>query len=487
MEILGMGAVAGLAILVVVIVAIWAVKSLVIVVPPNRAAVITGRKRTTEDGTQVGYRAVIGGRAFRVPIIETVEWSSLETIKIEIQISNALSKGHIPLNIEAIADVKIASTPEYVFHNAVERLLDKTEEEVQELAKDTLTGSLRGVVATLTPEEVNEDRIKFARAVDEDAHDDLEALGFRLDVLKIQNVSDGKGYLDAIGRERAAVAIKNAKVAEADNESETREREARARQRAEVTEAEAEIEIAEARNRVRVREAELRQEAEAAEKTATVRAEQAEVEAQRELEERRIETERERYEADVVVPARARREAAEEKAKADAAPIRERGQAEAEVLRLLYGEIAEGGDDGLTVFALEKLPELLEIGVGAVDEIDIDRLVVVDGGRGDGLANAANQRVEGAFRFVESFAASLGVDVEDLVRGLTARVRSGDGTGDGRADRAGRAAREEDGTAAPAGSGKSARSAGAEDDPSTGGRGEVTGEAGAATGEPGAG
>ena len=204
MDVLGMGTVAALGLLVVAIVAIWAVKSLVIVVSPNRAGVITGRERVTEDGTTVGYRAVIGGRAFRVPIIETVEWMNLETIKIEIQISNALSKGHIPLNIEAIADVKIASTPEHVFHNAVERLLDKSEEEIQELAKDTLTGSLRGVVATLTPEEVNEDRIKFARAVDEDAHDDLEALGFRLDVLKIQNVSDDKGYLDAIGRERAA-------------------------------------------------------------------------------------------------------------------------------------------------------------------------------------------------------------------------------------------------------------------------------------------
>lgn len=426
MDILGMGTVAAFGLLVVAVVAIWAVKSLVIVVSPNRAGVITGRKRVTEDGTTVGYRTVIGGRAFRIPIIETVEWMNLETIKIEIQISNALSKGHIPLNIEAIADVKIASTPQHVFHNAVERLLDKSEEEVQELAKDTLTGSLRGVVATLTPEEVNEDRIKFARAVDEDAHDDLEALGFRLDVLKIQNVSDDKGYLDAIGRERAAVAIKNAKVAEADNESETREREAAALQRAEVAEADADITIAEAHNQVRVRQAELDQEGESAERTAKVRAEQAEVEAQREMEQRRVEKERERYRADVVVPAQAEREAAEEEAKADAAPIRERGKAEAEVLALLNREVAEGGDTGLTVFALEKLPDLLEIGTEAVEGMDIDRLVVVDSGDGRGVANAANQRVNGAYGFLERMAASVGVDVEELVRGLMARVASGE-------------------------------------------------------------
>ena len=436
MDILGMGTLAALGLLFVAIVAIWAVKSLVIVVSPNRAAVITGRKRVTEDGTTVGYRAVIGGRAFRIPIIETVEWMNLETIKIEIQISNALSKGHIPLNIEAIADVKIASTPEHVFHNAVERLLDKSEEEIQELAKDTLIGSLRGVVATLTPEEVNEDRIKFARAVDEDAHDDLEALGFRLDVLKIQNVSDDKGYLDAIGRERAAVAIKNAKVAEADNESETREREAAARQRAEVAEADADIKIAEAHNQVRVRQAELDQEGESAERTARVRAEQAEVEAQKEMEARRVEKERERYRADVVVPAQAQREAAEEEARADAAPIRERGKAEAEVLNLLNREVKEGGDEGMAVFALEKLPDLLHIGADAVEGVDIDRLVVVDSGDGRGLANAANQRVNGAYGFLERMAASVGVDVEELIQGLMARIRderSDEAGGDGRA------------------------------------------------------
>jgi flotillin len=427
MEILGGGAVAALAVLAVLVVAVWAVKSLIIVVPPNQAAVITGRKRQTDAGETLGYRSVIGGRSFRVPIIETVEWMNLETIPIEIQVTNALSKGHIPLNIDAIADVKIASEPEPVFNNAVERLLDKSEAEVMELAKDTLMGSLRGVVATLTPEEVNEDRIKFAKAVNEDAHDDLEALGFRLDVLKIQNVSDDKGYLDAIGRERAAVAIRDAEIAEADNEAETRERQARARQRAEVAEAEADIEIAEAENRYRVRQAELDQEGESAERTSRVRAEQAEVEAQRQLEQERVETERERYRADVVVPAQAQREAAEEDARAEAAPIRERGKAEAEVLRLLLEEVREGGEQGLAVFLAEKLPELLGTAVDAIDDVDIERLVVVDGPEGRGVANAANQRLNGAYATIERLCSSLGLDIERVLASAVSHLEEDDG------------------------------------------------------------
>ena len=65
--------------------------------------------------------------------------------------------------MEAIANVKVASEPEWVFNNAVERLLGKTEDEVRELAQDTLTGNLRGVLATLTPEAVNEDRLGSPR------------------------------------------------------------------------------------------------------------------------------------------------------------------------------------------------------------------------------------------------------------------------------------------------------------------------------------
>ena len=185
----------------VVLVAIITIKNLIVIVPPNRAAVITGRNRMLTDGQAVGYRSISGGRTLRIPIIETVQHMNLETIPIEVSVNNAFSKGNIPLSVEAIANVKIASEPEWVFNNSVERLLGKTEEEVRELAQDTLTGNLRGVLATLTPEAVNEDRLGFAKALAEDAGEDLASLGFHLDVLKIQNVSDERGYLDAIGRD----------------------------------------------------------------------------------------------------------------------------------------------------------------------------------------------------------------------------------------------------------------------------------------------
>ena len=409
---------------VAAMVAVITVRALIVIVPPNRAAVITGRNRLLTDGEQVGYRSVIGNRTLRVPIIETVQHMNLETFPIEISVSNAFSKGNIPLNVEAIANVKIASDPDAVFHNAVERLLGKTEAEITALAKDTLMGNLRGVVATLTPEEVNEDRLGFAKALADEAGEDLARLGFHLDVLKIQNVHDERGYLEAIGRKKAAEAVRDAEIAEADAEADTRERQASARQRAEVMESEANIEIAEARNKLRVREAQLGQEAEIAERTAKVKAEEAEVEAQRELEARRVLREQERLRADVVEPANAAREAAKAEAAAEAAPILERGKAQVEVLRRLYEQIATGGDQALAVFLAEKLPELMEISVEAVKGVDIDRVVVMDGGDGEAVSGAVNQRVRGALGTVEGVAAALGLDIEEVLKAANRKAMS---------------------------------------------------------------
>ncbi len=429
-QLVGFGVLA-FALVIAAIVAILTIQRLMVIVPPNTASIITGRRRRLTDGSDVGYRTVIGGRTLRIPIIEVVDYMSLETIPIEISVSNAFSKGNIPLNIEAIANVKIASEPETVFTNAVERLMGKSEDEIRALAKDTLMGNLRGVLATLTPEEVNEDRLGFARALFEDAGEDLAALGFHLDVLKIQNVSDERGYLEAIGREKAAQAVKDAEIAEAVARADTREQQAEASRRAEVTEAAANIKIAEAQNQLRVRQAQLDQEAEIAEKTAVVRAEEAEVEAQKALEQRRVEREQERLRADVIAPAQARRDAAFAEAEGEAAPILERGRAQVEVLRLLYDKIREGGDQAFAVFMAEKLPELLRTSIDAVSGVDIERLVVMDSGDGTAVGNAVNQKLKGAFSTLESVSQAIGIDVQGVLQDAATRVRGTAASDDG--------------------------------------------------------
>lgn len=398
------------------------IRALIVIVPPNSAAIITGRSRALTDGRGVGYRTVIGGRTLRVPLIEEVAYMHLATIPIELMVANAFSKGGIPLSVQAVANVKVASEPETTFNNGVERLLGKSVAEIEELAKETLSANLRGVLSTLTPEEVNEDRLKFAAELLQEADQDLQKLGLQLDTLKIQNVTDDVGYLAAVGRGKTAQVLKSAQIAEAQNQAETKQRQAEAMQIAEVSKAQADMAVAAARNELRVKQAELNRLAETAERVAQVEAQRAEVEAQQELESQRVELQKRRLLADVVEPAEAARKAAELHARAEAAPILENGKAQVEVLRLLYSEIAKGGDQAFAVFMAEKYPALLGTAVEAVKGIDIDRIVVMDGGNGEGIANVAGQRINAAYKTLEGLGSALGIDIQEVLQNASRRL-----------------------------------------------------------------
>src|SRR5687768_16545874 len=398
------------------------IRALIVIVPPNSAAIITGRSRQLADGRGVGYRTVIGGRTLRVPIIEDVSYMHLATIPIELMVSNAFSKGGIPLSVQAIANVKVASEPETPVSSGAARRRRQHVGEIEARARETLSANLRGVLATRTPEEGNEDRLKFAAELLQEADQDLQKLGLQLDTLKIQNVTDDVGYLAAVGRAKTAQVLKGAQIAEAQNQAETKQRQAEAMQVAELSKTPADIAVAAARNEFRVKQAELNRLAETAERVAQVEAQRAEVEAQQNLESQRVELQKRRLLADVVEPAEAHRKAAELQARADAAPILENGKAQVEVLRLLYSQISNAGEQGFAVFMAEKLPQLLGTDVEAVKGIDIDRIVIMDGGAGDGVANAANQKINAAYKTLEGLGSAMGIDIQTLLQNASKRI-----------------------------------------------------------------
>jgi flotillin len=406
------GGVAGAALLVLLV----TLKHFIVLVRPNMVAVITGRDGDEEKK----YRFVSGGRTFRVPLIQDVSYLPLMTMSIPVDVKDAPSKGYIPLHVRAIANVKIASTPSEALHAAAERLLGMRMEQMSSLAEETLTANLRGVLSRMTPEEVNYDREAFEREIASEAKMELLRLGFALDNFKIQQISDNAGYLDAVGKVKTAEVVKNAAVAQAQQLSETQQREAEARQAAEVARAQAALAIAEAQNLLRVRQAELNREAETAERTAAVMAHKAEVVAQQALEIERIELQRKRLQADIVEPAEAQRKQAEQLAAAEAAPIRESGRAQAEVLELLFAQISRGGADGMKVFMAEKLREMLPIVVETAKDIDVERLVIVDSGDGSGVASAANQRANAAYGLLEGLASRFGLNIDSIIQGVVA-------------------------------------------------------------------
>jgi flotillin len=390
---------------------IYAVRSLIVICLPNEMVVITGRQRVTSDGREIGYRLLHGGRTLRIPIVERVSRIDLTTIPIEVTVRNAYSKGGIPLIVQGIANVKI-SARDPISHNAVERLLDKPFEELMHIAKDTLEGNLRGVLATLTPEEANEDRLKFAHRLIEEADEDLRKLGLELDTLKIQNLTDDVNYLDSIGRQQTADILKKARVAEAQRTSEAEQTEASARQAAQVAAIQADLAITEENNRLRVRRAELDGLALAREAEAKVAGEKARVVAEQALQQERIGLEQRRLEADVLLPAQADREAAEQRAKGIAATITEDGKARLYVLDQTIKLYQQAGTEAERIFILNMLPDIIREIAKSVEGIDIDKVTVIDsGGRGTGVASAAGQLPEAIIKITEQIETATGVNI----------------------------------------------------------------------------
>ena len=435
----------GVSIGLIVLIGMIVISRYLLIAHPNEVIILTGRKRELSDGSIVGYRTVQGGRAIRIPVIEKAARMSLETIPMELAVKNAYSKGGIPLSVDAIANIKVDST-EPTIGNAVERFLDKPLAQIHEMAKDTLEGNLRGVLATLTPEEVNEDRLKFAGSLIDEAENDLQQLGLQLDTLKIQNVADEAGYLDSIGRKKTAEVISSARKAEAEKTSEAEEAEAGARQRAEVAKAMAEQEIkaaqitaerevkmaqavadqkvAEENNNLRVKEAELEKVAVIKEQEAQVAGEKAKAQYEQEVEEERIVLQQKRLMADVIEPARAKKEAKELEAVGEAAKIIEDGKANLQVLAEMVKTYQSAGGEGEKIFMLNMLPDIISQLVDTVNNVNIEKVSVIDSGNGKsggGVGNFVNQLPGAVISLTEQIENATGVNILSHFKGNGAK------------------------------------------------------------------
>ena len=397
----------GLAVLVLLIVLVVAVSRLIVVVPPNRIAVFSGSK-TGDDG----YEVIVGGKRVRRPIVERVDWMDLSTIAIDVSVTNAYSKGTIPLNVQGVGNIKVSSQPG-IRDNAIERFLGKPIQEIAQIAKETLEANLRGVLATLTPEEVNEDRLKFATTLIDEADDDMKTLGLELDVLKIQNVTDEVGYLESVGRRQTAMVLKDARVTEADRRAEAEVSEAESRRRAETARLLSDEAIIVQQNELRMKTADLEAQAVVKEQEASVAGERARAVAEQELEQARIELQRRRLEADVITPARANKEAAELEAKGQAASIIEDGAAQIEVFNRLVAQFQTAGEDAERIFVLNMLPELLGKIVDTVNNVSIDKVSVIDSGSGggDGIPGVLAQMPASVIKITEQIETATGVNI----------------------------------------------------------------------------
>jgi flotillin len=359
---------------------LWAfivlLRQLYYICQPSEALIFAGLRRKTATGQSIGYRTVRGGSSLRIPLLENVMRLDLSNMIIDLKVDNAYSKGGVPLNVSGVANIKI-SGEEPSIHNAIERLIGKSQEEIYHIAKETLEGNLRGVMASLTPEQLNEDKVTFARTLLEEAEDDLQKLGLILDTLQIQNISDDVRYLDSIGRKQLVELKRDSRVAEAEAKSQSLVKQAENERITALRRLDKELAIATANANKRVQDALTRREAVVAEVQAQVGAELARAEAELPVQEERIKQVTEQLQADVIAPAESECQTMIASAKGEAATIIEQGRSQAEGLQDLVESLKRSGNDAKRLFLLQKLEPLLTMLSDTVQPIEVEEVSLI--------------------------------------------------------------------------------------------------------------
>ncbi|MCE1156569.1 MAG: flotillin family protein, partial [Bacteroidales bacterium] len=151
------------------------------------------------------------------PVIQDYAFLDLKPLSIEANLTNALSRQNIRVDVPCRFTIAISTETESM-HTAAERLLGLTSEQIQELAKDILFGQLRLVIATMTIEEINSDRDKFLDNISKNVDSELKKIGLKLINVNVTDIKDESGYIEALGKEAAAKAINEAKVSVAEQE-----------------------------------------------------------------------------------------------------------------------------------------------------------------------------------------------------------------------------------------------------------------------------
>lgn len=385
--------------------------------PSDKILVIYGRVGIGSEGDARSAHCIHGGAAFVWPIIQDYQYLDLKPMSIETNLTNALSKQNIRVDVPSRFTVAI-SNEVGIMQNAAERMLGLNQSDIKKLAEDILFGQLRLVVATMDIEEINSDRDKFLANVSKNVEQELKKIGLRLINVNVTDIRDESGYIEALGKEAAAKAINDARrtVAEKNRDGSIGEANANQAERVQVAQAnatavqgenESRILIANSEATRREKAAEAERQAIAAEKVQSAKALEESYAAEEEAERARGKRERATQEADALVKAQIEKQKVEIAAEAEAEKTRRHARGEADAILFKMQAQADGineilskqangfaklveaaGNDpqsAISMMITDKLPELVKSQVEAIKGIKIDKVTVWDslGSNGD--------------------------------------------------------------------------------------------------------
>lgn len=384
--------------------------------PPNKLLVIHGK---TGQGSA---KVLHGGAAFVWPLIQQYSYLSVAPLTSDIPLRGALSRQNIRVSVPSRVTYAVGTTPT-LMTAAAEKLLGLSEEEIEATAKEIIYGQLRAVIATLTIEELNQDRDAFERTVQENLDTELAKVGLRLINVNIADIQDESGYIEALGKKASATAVNQAliEVAEQERKGATGQAEAKQHERTAVAAADASAVKGENDAQALIEKsnadlaevkAENKRRADAAASVKAAAAQAEGYQAEREAEMLRAERNRATEMADKVVPAEIRRQTVVIEAEAardqerlrgegdgQAMLARMRGEAEgmyevlakkAEGLKLIVEAAGGDPDKAAMLLIVEQLPQIVEAQAKAISNIGFEKIVVYDGGGSQGGSRTAN-------------------------------------------------------------------------------------------------
>jgi len=233
--------------LVVIVVAVILARMALHIASPDQALIISSKDSKGQPDPD--SQRVVFGRIFINPFSQRAYPLSLASRQVSLRIEG-ISKNGIKLHLTGVAQVKVGGDADAV-RKAAQRFLNQ-QDAIDHYTQETLSGSLRSIVGTLTVESIIRDRATFAKSVKEEAEHSMHNQGLEIDTFQIQSVDDDSGYLKNLGRPEAALAERNAKIAEA-----------RSMQESEQARALSDEQVALAQQQLIIRRAELKEEADA--------------------------------------------------------------------------------------------------------------------------------------------------------------------------------------------------------------------------------
>ena len=179
--------------------------------PPDQIMVIYGRTEKTADGRPKPSKTLHGGASLVWPLIQDYAYISLKPMTINIDLRGALSLQNIRINVPSTFTIGVSTEPT-IMANAAERLLGFRVEDIEEMAKEIIFGQLRLTVATLTIEQINQDRDSFLELIQKNVGQEMRKVGLYLINVNIADITDESDYIESIGKKAASTAVEQARV-----------------------------------------------------------------------------------------------------------------------------------------------------------------------------------------------------------------------------------------------------------------------------------